>query len=478
MFTFHPLPPYADARQIDVADAETSAFTPIYCTKKYANRYQSSIQPLHYSDRILLRTGDIVLYLIEDEGRVKRIVAARVWQNVYYANGVPIGAVLVSAQSNDNIFSDFYHFSRIDLQGKETLYYRNQHTLEQNKIRLQLELLSRAEQTGEVWLPERRMVVNFPPHKQFANHPENGIVSQEFLQTVVSRYAKEGNPACLFAAAFWMREKGKLPQALMGLQKAAESHFPHAWLELGLEYLGGEMLDENLEKATSCFRQAAYGGLPLGNYYLALSYIDGIGIEQNDKLALRHLHKAMYGGLLAANLALGLYYRTGTFNHLRHPNSVYRTLSHSKINLCKAAELFFQAADKPWSGAPIAMFYLAECYRLGEGLLSDKTYARELYRQASELGNIKHDEIQYAAYYNGEIYRLTQAVDNNGQALAAYLLGRMYWFGEYVEKSTKSAQYYLQFAAKSSHTCADDAKKLLQNAQEYLDKSYTSKERY
>ena len=471
MFAFQPPPPFAEMEQIESADAKVSDFKPIYFTKKYANLYQSKTQPLHYADRILLRANDLVLYLIEDEGRVNRVSAARVWQNLYYPNGEPIGTALVSAKSNETLFNDFYHFSQLDSQGKEHLYYRNQHTLNQTQIRQQLELLSRAEQKGEMWLPERKMIVDFPPHKQFAEHPANGVVSDEFLKSVVSRYARENNAACLFAVAFWMRERRKLPQALLGFQKSAEKNFPHAWLELGLEYLGGEMLDKNLEKATACFRQAAYGGLPLGSYYLALSYIDGIGIEQSDTLALRHMQKAAEGNIHAAYLALALYYRNGSFHHLRPPSSIYHTLTHNETNARKAAELFFQAADKPWVGAPIAMFYLAECYRTGEGLLSDKLYARELYRQASALGDIKYDEIQHAAYYNGEVERLIKVVEDNEKPFAAYLLGRMYWFGEFVEKNKRLAEYYLQIAAKSAHLCAEDASQLLQSAREYWNRT-------
>lgn len=474
MFAFHPPPPFANLEQLEIDNAQVLDFTPIYGTKKFANVYQSKTQPLHYSDRILLRPDDIVLYLIEQEGRVDRIVAAKVWQNLYYQDGSPIGAALVSTNSNKPLFDGFYHFSHIDLQGNELLYYRNQHTLQQSQIRHQLELLSRSDETGEIWLPEHNIITDFPPHKKFAKHP-NGEVSDNFLKTVTSRYAKEGNAACLFAVGFWMREKHQLPQALLGFQKSAEKNFPHAWLELGLEYLGGQMLDQNIEKATSCFRQAAYGGLPLGSYHLALSYIDGMGIEQSDQLALRHLQKAADGGVLAAHFALALYYRYGSFNHLRVPSSPYRELTYSKTHARKSAELFFQAADRPWKGAPIAMFYLAECYRTGDGLLSDKAYALELYRQASELGNIEYDEIQQAAYYIGKVELLIKAVEEYGKPFAAYLLGRMYWFGEYVDKDMKLAQYYLEYAAKSAHLCAENASQLLQNSSEYWNKAYHTK---
>lgn len=460
MFTFQA-PPYFFISDVDTVNAHVSQFTPIYCSRYFATRYESHTQPLHYTSRVLLEAGDIVLHLVEEQGRVVAAQAAQVWGTLYYDDGSPIGAVLVPPHQVE--LGDYYLFTKVDAAGKEKVYYCNKNTLTQKQIYRNVEFLSRSQPTAQMWLPEKEVIVDRPMMSNMLPYPDH--VSEQFFHSAVVHYAKQGNPVSLFAAALWLRAQGKAQQAIHGLQKAAEKHFSFAWLELGFEYNDNGMLGHHPDKAVACFRQAAYGGLPLANYHLALAHIDGNGVEQSDALALTHLHKAKDGDIWAAYLALALYYRSGSFNHLRPPSSPYRSHSPAQLNAPLAAKLLFHIADKPWIGAPIATYYLAECYRTGAGVQMDKDYAKTLYKQAAELGDIRTEEIQYAAYYNGEVERLTQIAEDN--PLVSYLLGRMYWFGEFAPKNFEIAKRYLKVAANSGHRCAREASQLLQNAREY-----------
>lgn len=150
---------------------------------------------------------------------------------------------------------------------------------------------------------------------------------------------------------------------------------------------------------------------------------------------------------------------------MRPHGSPYRTLPLRQIDHVLAAQFFYKASLKYWHDAPIALFYLAESYRTGTGVRQDKDYAKALYREAANLGDIAREEIQSAAYYNGDADRLQNVAEN--QPFAAYLLGKMYWYGELIPKNVEMAQRYLKIAAHSGHSCAEEAGQLLDNARSY-----------
>lgn len=465
MFTFQPTT-FFDLYDPDIADANIIGFVPVYASKKYHARYSSQLHPLCYTDHILIRSGDIVLHLIEEQGRMIGAEPARVWETLYYDNGLPIGIALVPQVSIGNDFSGFYTFTKIDSStGQEKKYFRNHHTLNQQDINRRIALLARANHSAEIWMEQSGEIVPNIKLKNPVPYPKGELSDQAFRHSVIHQ-AKMGNPVCLFATALWFREQYNIKPAIHGFQKAAQKNFAPAWLELGLAYLNGDLLEPHPDKATACFRQAVQVGSPLANYYLALSHVDGIGIEQSDKQAIRHLKRAAEHGITAACLALGLYYLSGTFNHLRPRLSPYRRLSPSIARPHLAVSLFFQASSHHTMDAHIAEYYLAECYRTGNGVVLDKEYASELYQRAATQGDITREEIQSAAYYNGDVERLEEAANGNN-AFAAYLLGRMHWFGEYAPKDIMKARRYLRQAAESGHSCAGEAEELLRSDNEY-----------
>lgn len=464
MFTFHH-PPHFFLPDLDVQDVQVSQFMPLYFSKQFQTHYHSEKQPLHYENRILVEKNDIVLHLIEEQGRVVRVEMAKVWDTLYHKNGTPIGVVLISP--HEKRLHEYSIFTQFNNSGEEEKYFFSRDTLNQKQIFHHTALLWRTKPQGKIWLPEKN-IISDTEVAQIINETELKRLSfKDFLNRAVVRYAKQGQPACLFTVAFWLREQGREQEAIHGLQKAAEKHFAFAWLELGFEYHAQRgLLGYNADKAATCFSQAAYGGLALANYQLALAYINGIGIEQSDTLALRHLQKAQEGGIAAASLTLGLYYRHGSFNFLRLSNSPYRSPHVQNVDHIKAAQLFFKAKEEKWYGTPIALYYLADAYRTGKGVRQDSQYAKALYHQAAEDGNIQHEEIQIATYYDGDVERLLPLAENS--PFVAYLLGKMYWYGEAVPKNAEAAQRYLKIAAYSGHPCAEEAEKLLESARLYL----------
>lgn len=434
-------------------------------SQQYANVYESATKPLCYTDKTLAQRGDIVLYLHEEGGRVKEARMMRVWDCIYYQDGEPIGVVLVDAESPKNTLPELQTFTVTDRWGEEVKYFRGTFTIPQHKIPYQVYPLFRMGFYMKQWNEEtqRISVVPQPPHEPY---PEPDEIYEAFFQKTVLKHTAERNPFCLFTAGLWQRQKHYPHRALEFYRAAAARHFPAAWLELGFAYEGSDLLRRNLEKSAACFQQAAHLGNPLAYYHLALCYINGKGVTQSDLLALEYLKKAIEAEILPACLTLGLYYSQGTFNAVRPKNSPYRALDlvETKPNL--AVKLFKRISSIKWEKTAQSKFYLAECYRLGEGVRADLQAAHRLYKEVIVLGDILSPEYVEACYYMSNTVQLALSAEA-GSAYAAYLLGRMRLYGEQgVEKNKLLGLRYLRVAAESGHECAEMAARMLQQKED------------
>lgn len=433
--------------------------------QQHANTYESSTHPLHYADNTLAQRGDVVLYLHEEEGRITEAQIMRVWDCIYYQDGLPIGVVLVDAESRRDALPEFETFTVKNHFGEETKYFRGKLTVSQEKIAGHLSPLFRLGRYARLWNPESKLT-SMQPLDTTIPYPEPEDLYDEFIQQTVYERAEVGNPYCLFAAGLWKRKAFYPHQALQFFQAAAQQNFAAAWLELGLAYEGSDLLERNPSKAVACFRQAMELGSPLAAYRLARACITGDGIVQSDEAAIACLKTALDGKIMAAALDLGIYLRTGTFNHLRLKNSPYRLIPHILPKHREAAKLFALAAQTPWSKAAVAKFYLAECYRMGDGVKAHAEHALLLYKEAIRTGDILQEEIQTACYYTGNTARLVAAVENDADPHAAYLLGKMLWNGERADKDRTAGKRYLKLASESGHECAAAAVELLQQKED------------
>lgn len=354
-------------------------------SQDYANIYESATQPLHYTDNTLVQRGDIVLYLHEEHGRVKEARMMRVWDCIYYKNGEPIGVVLVDAASPKTTLPELYKFTVMDSWGEEQLYFRGVITVPQHKIPYQITPLFRMGFYMKKWDAEtkRVSVVPQPPHEEY---PEPDEIYDDFVRKTVLQHTKERNPYCLFTAGLWQQQKHYPHRALEFYRAAAACEFPAAWLELGFAYQGSDLLQRNPDKSVACFQHAANLGNPLAFYHLALYYINGVGVEQSDVFAIEYLKNAVEADILPAFLTLGLYYRRGTFNAARPKNSPYRGLALVESKPRAAFKLFKRAAETKWENVGASKFYLAECYRLGEGVRPDLPAAHKLYKEVILIG--------------------------------------------------------------------------------------------
>lgn len=429
------------------------------------NCYESSTSPLHYADNTLVQRNDVVLHLIEQDGRIVKAEIARVWDTIYYQDGSPIGVVLVNAETPKNTMPILQIFTIQDVTGTEMKYFRGSTTIPQEQIFTHISPLFRYSNYLKHWNPETKQV-----HTRFALYdyiyPEPDQIYEDFFYETVFDRTEQGDAACLFTAGLWKRTNYYPHDALRFFQAAAERNFAAAWLELGLAYEGSDLLTKNESKAAACFQQAVDCGSGLAAYRLAICYIIGTGVQQSDSLAISYLKLAIDRQIFAAYLDLALFLFKGTFNHLRLKNSPYRTLPQKSVKPREALQLFQHIAKQNWKDAPVAKFYLGEMYRTGKGTRPDLTFAFKYYREAVEEGDMTREEIQSACYYIGKIDRLEGIVENNNDPYAAYLLGRMLWSGENAERNRTKGKRFLKIASQSGHECAEEAAKLLQQKEE------------
>ncbi len=433
--------------------------------QQYANTYESADKPLRYTDNTLVQRGDVVLYLHEEHGRVTKARMMRVWDTIYYKEGEPIGVVLVDAESPKNTLPELQTFTITDRWGDAETYFRGAITVPQHKIPYQLYPLFRMGFYMKQWNDETKRIsmIPQPPHEPY---PDPDEIYEDFFQKTVLKHAMQRNPYCLFTAGLWQRQKHYPHRALEFLRAAATLNFPAAWLELGLAYEGSDLLQRNLEKSAACFQQAANLQNPLAYYHLALCYINGKGVTQSDTFAVEYLQNAIEADMLPAFYTLAIYYRTGTFNKWRPKNSPYRHIEPVEPKYRLAFKLLQRAAEERWEHTAECKFYLAECYRLGQGVRPDLPTAHQLYKDAILMGSQLSEEVLEACYYTGNTLQLALSLEA-GSIYAAYLLGRMRLYGEQgVEKNKVAGLRYLRMAAESAHDIAEMAGQMLQDKEE------------
>lgn len=428
----------------------------------YSTCYESATHPLHYADNTLVQRGDYVICFSEENNRITHATYARVWDTLYYDNGLPIGTVLIDANHSTAYVPEFSIFDETDSNGNKKFYFRTQHTYDQNETANFLYPLIRKGNYLKIWQKDKSLVkMELFSRKEVYPNPED-FTFQVFYQTVLQR-AQEGDATCLFTMALWQQEKHRTDKAIRFYQAAAEKHNANAWLELGFAYDSEDgILEHNPEKAMRCFKQAAEYGNRFGQYLYALYFINGNNnIQQSDAEALYWLHKSAEQDFAPACLKLGLYHHYGSFNYMRPKNSPYRrTNPIQEAQPEIAASMFAKAARQKWKHTALAKFHLAECYRNGWGVNEDSNEAMRLYCEAVVEGDIQHEEIQAAIYHTGNVELLGMIADN-GHIYAAYLLGRSYWHGEHGQKDRVVGRRYLRMAAESGHECATEAAQLL-----------------
>ncbi|MBN9286742.1 MAG: hypothetical protein BGO43_02360 [Gammaproteobacteria bacterium 39-13] len=308
-----------------------------------------------------------------------------------------------------------------------------------------------------------------------------------------------------------------LTEAFQWLQQAAKANHVQAQALLGLCYLKGQGTKQNVQQALEWFSLSAKQNDPVAEYYLGLMYLEGNGIAQNSYLGEKFLQAAAEQSLVVAQLALAKLYQSGGqlaqndsqsyfwYNKAAaegDPQGLYVVgMSHAlgsfgqKKDLDAAGKYLKQAADKNYYPAQYA---LATLYLEGQPVLQDKHAAIEFLRLAANGGSTdaqiklakilvefslpQYDKVAFywadkaatgnnpeAKYLLGSYYldgigtqvdyekafHIFSDLADQGNALAEFKLGQMYYYGQGVEKNLPIAKKWF---LKSARLGVKDAK--------------------
>lgn len=153
-------------------------------------------------------------------------------------------------------------------------------------------------------------------------------------------------------------------------------------VDLGVEYLSGDSLAKDYDKALSLIRDATEKGNRYGQLWLGLCYSDGIGVEKNEKEAFRWFLSSAEKGNVAAMNYVGKAYEFG---------------EGVAPDIQQAVKYYRQSAEQGYSVAQINMAVL---YEHGNGVGRDMKKSFEMMKMAAaEKEGAKYLLAKY--YFNG-----------------------------------------------------------------------------
>ncbi|KAG8519848.1 LOW QUALITY PROTEIN: Protein sel-1-2, partial [Galemys pyrenaicus] len=193
-------------------------------------------------------------------------------------------------------------------------------------------------------------------------------------------------------------------KALYYFLKAAKAGSANAMAFIGKMYLeGNAAAPQNNATAFKYFSMAASKGNAIGLHGLGLLYFYGKGVPVNYAEALKYFQKAAEKGWPNAQFHLGFMYYCKCYKYSYFTRMTNALLTGSGVwKDYKLAFKYFYLASQ--SGQPLAIYYLAEMYATGTGVLRSCRTAVELYKGVCELGHWAEKFLTaYFAYKDGDI---------------------------------------------------------------------------
>ena len=185
------------------------------------------------------------------------------------------------------------------------------------------------------------------------------------LLTVLLALGPAGAVASGFDVAVRAAEAGDFETARREFAALAENGDPRGENGLGVLYVRGQGLEQDLGRALELFRSAADKGLRAARKNLGEMYAEGIGMARDDAAALHWFGLAAAQGDADAQFSLGLMYGQG--------RGVER-------DYAKAMEWFLKAAEQ---GNAAAQANIGHLYRAGYGVERDYMLAYAWYGVAA-----------------------------------------------------------------------------------------------
>lgn len=245
--------------------------------------------------------------------------------------------------------------------------------------------------------------------------------------------------------------------------KSAQEGNKFSQYSLANLYYYGNGAEKNLKEAFGWYMRSAKQGQPYASYAVAQMYSKGEYVEHDEKTAQEYYNQALSGFLkLEADGQAddNLFYKIG---------AMYKNGLGTEADMNKAIGYFKRSAELNNKNG---------LYEYGKALLlgdKDIPKAMDFLEKAVRLGNLNAKRFLALEYINGEhieqdidkgIEMLTECADG-GDPLSCFMLGKIYFKGEFVNRDLSRAEKYLLMADKDSgHACY------------YLGKLYQEEEKY
>lgn len=128
--------------------------------------------------------------------------------------------------------------------------------------------------------------------------------------------------------------KQNLDKAFYYLSLAAKKEFVPAYINLGIMYSKGIGVNKDLKKSFDFYEKASKKGNLHGQYNLGIMYLEGKGVEQNYKKAVEYFSLAVKQGLADAYINLGIMYEQGmgVDKNIKEAKELYKKACDNGIN--------------------------------------------------------------------------------------------------------------------------------------------------
>ena len=207
--------------------------------------------------------------------------------------------------------------------------------------------------------------------------------------------------------SFFQQEK--YSEAVKWYRKAAEQGHALAQYNLGVCYVHGNGVREDVAEAFKWIKKSAEQGFKEAQYCLGVCYANGDGVREDAAEAAKWYRRAAEQGDVRARKALEALmgknaaesvtgyrnstespqYQTWTHDSTNDTQSMIEeaykkgAAFHDQGNVTEAAKWYRKAAEQ---GHAEAQLWLGNCYYLGEGVPKDEAEAERWWRKAAEQG--------------------------------------------------------------------------------------------
>lgn len=357
--------------------------------------------------------------------------------------------------------------------------YRQGHGTKQNH-KQEFKWLKQAAENGHVYA----MCDVAAEYNRRASTPEN----DEQYRYWMHRAAEYGDSLAMQNLGFYYwpyfrnAANTDITQSIEWFTKAAHGGEAKSWFALGRIYGVGNEIEQDVDKAFQCYKNAADGGCEDAYIYAGMHYLYGIGTEADPRQAIKWMTLAVEAGYPRAAEYLYEYcykeehpdssrYRKATIKLLRkaaenqHPESIFLlSICYDKgLGVRKSPQQYYELSKQAAElGHAVATNNLGVLYQRGVIVEQDYTKAAELYLRAAHAGDMIAQFNIACLYENGNgvpkdeqqaFYWFKQAADQ-GDAGACYETAVRYRDSLGTEANAKQAFHYMQAAADDDFTPA------------------------